>query len=168
MKRFISVLVACVILAPACIAESSADRFLSSLSDTWDSFLDMAGDAGKGALKWAEEKGVTAWVEEAAGDISAWARENGLTDWATDALGRLSDWFDESGIAEWATDTSREIQAYIEENRPAIEAWLAEAGQEVRDAWDTLVHADRHTEEEVEEARDTVADSLREAQAANP
>lgn len=150
-------------LLPVCRAESSTDRFLSSFSDTWDSFLDMAEDAGKGAAMWAEESGVTEWVEGKARDIAAWAQENGLTDWAKETLSELTTWFDETGIAEWTSATSREIQSFVEENRPAIEAWLTEAGQEVRKAWDTLVNADQHTEQEVKSAYEAVTDSLKEA-----
>ena len=62
-----------------------------------------------------------------------------------------------------ATSTTQEFQTFIEENRPAIEAWLTEAGQEVRDAWDTLVNAGQHTEQELEAAYETVTESLEEA-----
>lgn len=163
MKRIALILALCLSLSPVCIAESSTDRFLSDLSDTWGSFLDMVGDAGKGISEWAEESGVTEWVEGKVDDLAAWAKENGLADWANDTLGQLTTWFDETGISEWATDTSRKMQAFVEENRPAIESWLAEAGQEVREAWDTLVNADQHTGQELEEAYETVAKSLEEA-----
>jgi len=163
VKRSILILLACLILSPTCCAESSADRFFSNLSDTWDSFLDLAEDTGKEALQWAEDNGIVGWVEDRASDVSAWAKENGLTDWAESTLDEVSAWFDRSGIAEWATGTSREIQAFVEENRPTIEAWLNEAGQEVSRAWDTLVNAGQHTQEEVEEAYDIVTESLEEA-----
>lgn len=164
MKKFSLILVLCLALSPVSLAEpSSADRFLSSLSDTWDAFLDMTEDAGKGVVQWAEDSGVAEWAEGAVNDVSAWFRENGLTDWARDTLDSLKTWFDESGIAEWAEGTSEEIQAFIEKNRPVIEAWLTEAGQEVRKAWDVLIHADRHTKEEVEAARGIVEESLQEA-----
>ena len=160
MKKIALILALCVALSPACLAEDAADRFVAGLSQAWDAFLDMAEEAGSDVSQWAQEPGVTEWVEGKAGDIAAWAQENGLTDWAQDTLSGLSEWFDASGIAEWATGTSQEIQAFIEENRPAIEAWLAEAGQEVRSAWDTLVNADQHTEQEIEAAYETVTESL--------
>lgn len=154
MKRILSILILFITVLPVCKAESSTDRFLSSLSDTWNAFLDMAEDAGKGAAKWGEEK---------VSDIAAWARENGLTDWAQQTLNDLTAWFDEAGISDWASDTSREVQSFIEDNRPAIEAWLTEAGQSVREAWDTLVNPDQHTAQELEAAYDIVVSSLEEA-----
>lgn len=168
MKKSLGLLlILCLALAPVCLAEpepepSSTDRFLSSLSETWGAFLDMAGDAGKGVSKWADESGVTEWVDGAVGDISAWAKENGLTDWVSLTLDNLSAWFEESGITEWASGTTQEIQAYIDENLPAIDAWLAEAGQEVRQAWDTLMNAGEHSQEEIEDAYETVTESLKE------
>ena len=164
MKRIVSIIMICLILSPACFAEtSSTDRFLSNLSETWDSFLDMASDFGKGVSSWAEESGVNEWLGNTASDVSAWTKEVGLTDWADSTLKELNTWFEESGISEWAAGTSQEIQTFIEQNRPAVEAWLAEAGQEVRKAWDTLVNADAHTEEELEAAYETVVKSLEEA-----
>ena len=164
MKRMICVLVICLMLSSACIAEqSSTDRFLSGLSDTWGAFLDMAQDAGNGVSRWAEESGVTGWIEGAVGDVTAWADDNGLTDWAKGALNDVQTWFDDTGITDWANGTSREIQAFIDENRPAVEAWLAQAGQDVRAAWDTLVEPDGHTEEEIEAAYEVVVDSLEDA-----
>ena len=163
MKRIVLAFVLCLLLSSVCLAESSTDRFLSNLSDTWNSFLDMAGDVGKQAEEWANESGVTQWVGDRANDVAAWAKESGLTDWANDTLGQLSAWYEGSGIAEWAEGTSREIQTYIQENRPAVEAWLSEAGQEVQRAWDTLVNADQHTQEEIAEAYDIVAESLEDA-----
>ena len=106
MKKLSVLLMLCLMLSFAALAEadepSSADRFLSNLSDTWDSFLDMAGDAGKDALDWAEGR---------VKDLSAWARENGLTDWAQGALEKIAAWADESGAAEWAEERAREIGA---------------------------------------------------------
>jgi hypothetical protein len=160
MKCIITVLILCVMLVPICKAESSTERFLSNLSDTWDSFLDMAEDAGKDATKWAEGSGVTEWAKGKANDIAVWAKENGLTDWAQETLSDLTAWFDETEITGWASNTSQEFQVFIEENRPAIEACLTEAGQEVREAWDTLVNADQHTEQEMEAAYETVMESL--------
>lgn len=163
MKRIALALAFCLLLSSAGLAESSTDRFLSNLSDTWNSFVDMVGDAGKQAEEWANETGVTQWVGDRANDVATWAKDSGLTDWANDALGQMSAWYEGSGIAEWAEGTSREIQAYIEENRPAVEAWLTEAGQEVQRAWDTLVNADQHTQKEIAEAYNIVAESMESA-----
>ena len=163
MKRIAVLLSICLVLSSVCFAEeTSANRFLSNLSETWDSFLDMAEDAGKEAYSWAEESGIVDWVEDKAGDIAGWARENGLTDWAEDTLEDIISWFDESGISDWAEGTSQEIQDFIMENRPAIESWLSKAGEEVQHAWDVLVNADQHTQSELEEAYDVVTDSLKE------
>lgn len=165
MKRIALILALCVALSPACLAEtSSTDRFLSSLSETWDAFLGMAEDAGNGVSRWVEESGVVEWAEGAVNDLSAWAAENGLNDWAENTLTALKTWFDESGLAEWTAQTSEEVQAFVEENRATIEAWLAEAGDQVRSAWDTLLDAGAHTPEEVREAYETVAESLETAE----
>ena len=161
MQRTALILVLAMVLSPVCIAEtSSTERFLSSLSQTWDSFLDMAGDAGNSVLDWVEESGVQEWVDDRLDHLSAWAEENGLTDWARGTLDKLTSWFDESGIKEWASETSRDFRAFVDENRPAIEAWLDEAGEEVQRAWDTLLNAGQHTSEEIRQAYDTVAESL--------
>ena len=162
MKKIATILILCLLLSPACLAESSADQFLSGLSDTWNGFLGMVNDAGNSVSQWAEDSGVAPWVRGAADDIAKWARESGLTDWAGGALDEVNRWFRDSGIAEWTEGASRDIQAFIEENRPGVEAWLNEAGQEVRRAWDTLVNADQHTEDEVKSAYETVTDSLEE------
>ncbi len=160
-------LVFCLALSPACLAEpSSSDEFLSNLSKTWDSFLDMAGDAGKEAADWAVDSGLADWAGGAASDLSAWAEEAGLTEWAQDALSEVSEWYAQSGITEWAQDTADGLRAVIEENRPAVEAWLREAGEEVRLAWDTLTHPDGHTQREVEDAYEAVVESLEAAGAA--
>ena len=163
MKRIAVLLIISVILSGVCIAEeNSTDRFLNDFSEAWNSFLDMANDAGKGIDRWAEESGITQWAEGAANDVSKWAQENGITDWANDTLGELTKWYDESGIAEWTAEASQNVQKLIEENGPAVEAWLAQAGQEVRKAWDTLLYPDRHSDEELRDAYETVTEALEE------
>lgn len=160
MKKIALILVICIVLSPACLAEgSSAQRFLSNLSDTWDSFLDMADDAGQSVSQWADESGVTGWVEGTVNDVAAWADESGLTGWAQDALDDISAWADDIGFTEWAQQVSAEAQALIEENRPAVEAWLAQAGEDVQQAWNTLLNAQEHSEEEVQQALETVMES---------
>ncbi len=160
MKKTATILILCLLLSPACLAESSTDQFLSGLSDAWNGLVGMVGDAGDSVSQWAEDSGVAPWLRGAADDISKWASENGLTDWANGALNEVTNWFNESGIAEWTAGASRDIQAFIDENGPAVEAWLNEAGQEVRRAWDTLVSPGQHTQEEVREAYETVTESL--------
>ena len=160
MKKITTILILCLLLSPACVAESSADQFLSGLSDAWNGLLGMVGDAGNDVAQWAEDSGVAPWIRGAADDISAWAQENGLTDWANDALDEVKSWFDESGIPEWTAGASRDIQAFIDENRSGVEAWLNAAGEEVRRAWDTLVNPTQYTQSEVKEAYETVTESL--------
>ena len=161
MRKLAFLLLLCLALSPACLAEpSSADRLLSGLSQSWDALRDMAGEAGAAVSTWAEESGVNAWAEDTAGEISAWARENGLTEWTEGAMRDIAAWLDESGIAEWASGTSRDLQTFFKENGPAIEAWLAQTGEEAVHAWNTLTHPDGHTKEEVREAYRTVAESL--------
>lgn len=150
--------------APACLAESSnAEDFLNNLGDTWNSFLGMVGDAGKAVTDWADESGVTAWVNGAVNDVTAWANDSSLVDWAQGALDDLSAWAEDIGVTEWAQKISADTQALIEKNRPAVEAWLAQAGEDVQRAWNTLLNADAHTEEEVRQAYDSVVESLEEA-----
>ena len=161
MKRTILILVICLVLSPVCFAEATpGEQFLSNLSATWDSFLDMAEDAGNSVSEWANESGVTEWVEGAVNDVAAWADESGLTAWAQGALEDISTWVDDTGLAEWAQGVSAQTQALIERNRPAVEAWLAQAGEDVVQAWNTLVNAEEHSQEEVQEALEIVTESL--------
>ena len=160
MKKIATILILCLLLSPACLAESSADQFLSGLSDAWNGLVGMVSDAGNSISQWAEDSGIAPWARGAADDISKWAQENGLTDWANGALDEVNRWFADSGIAEWTAGASRDIQAFIDENRPGVEAWLNAAGEEVQRAWDTLVNPGQHTQEEVKEAYETVTESL--------
>ncbi len=161
MKKLSLLLALCLTLSPACLAEASpAETFLNDLSKTWDSFLVMAEDAGEEVFEWVEDAGVADWARDTAGDIAAWAEDSGLIDWARGTLDDFSAWLDETDIPGRAAEASRELQAFIEKNRPAIEAWLADAGEEVARAWDTLVNAGEHTEAELKEALETVTESL--------
>ena len=120
MKRTALILILCLILSPAALAEAShADDFIDGLTHAWNGLVGMTQDAADG--------------------ISAWA--------------------DDSGFNEWAQNVSQQVQAIIDENGPAVEAWLKSAGEEVRRAWDTLTHAEQHTEEEVKDALETVAEA---------
>ncbi len=164
MKHIALILALCILLSPACVAETShAEDCVNNLSKTWDSFLGMAEDAGQAASQWAEDSGITAWAQGAAEDIAAWASDSGLTQWAQDALEDITDWYDESGIAEWAEDAAAKLNAFVEENGPAVEAWLNEAGEEVKSAWDTLTDPNGHTAQEIKKAYETVVEALGEA-----
>ena len=119
MKRTVLILVICLVLSPVCFAEATpGEQFLSNLSATWDSFLDMAEDAGNSVSEWANESGVTEWVEGAVNDVAAWADESGLTAWAQGALEDISTWVDDTGLAEWAQGISAQTQALIESTGP--------------------------------------------------
>ena len=139
---------------------SHTDEFLSGLSLAWNGFLGMASDAGKAVSDWADASGVTEWMEGASRDISSWANDSGLTDWANTASKDISDWFQSSGITEWAEGASADLKAFIEENGPEVEAWLNQAGDDIRSAWNTLVNADQHTDAEVQAAYETVVEAL--------
>lgn len=167
MKKLILVL--CLILSSTCLAESSAaDDFMANLSKTWDSFLDMASETGDAVSNWANDSGITEWVEGAAGNLSVWAKSSGLADWAQGALKDINTWVNDSGITEWAQGAAADLQAFIDENGPAVEAWLTQAGEEVRKAWNTLIKPEGHTKEEIKAAYEAVFDSLTEAQDASP
>ena len=131
MKKIIICLAICLAVSTACLAESSADRFLSSLSDTWDAFVDMAGDAGKSAVEWADDTGVMDWLKNTG-----------------------------SGLVDWAQESAHEFAILVEENQPAIEAWLDNASEEIKSAWDTLVNPDGHTSQDIQDAYDTVMQAL--------
>lgn len=163
MKRIILVL--CFLLASAALAEASspADDFYAGLSQAWNGLLGMADEAGQAASDWMDESGVKEWAEGAANDVSAWFQEAGLTEWADGAIGDISAWFE--GAGAWTQETAANLQAFIDENKPAVEAWLVQAGEDVKSAWDTLTNPDGHTEAEVQEAYETVIDSLEDSMA---
>ncbi len=164
MKRIALILALCILLSPACVAETShAEDFVNNLSKTWDSFLGMAADAGQAASDWAEDSGITEWAQGAADDIAAWASDSGLTEWAQGALDDVTDWYDESGIAEWAEGAAAKLRAFVDENGPAVEAWLTQAGEDVKRAWDTLTDPDGHTAQEIKKAYETVIEALGDA-----
>lgn len=161
MKRIACILILCLLLSPACLAEQSpADEFFGGLAQAWDGLRGMAAEAGEAVSDWANETGVADWAEGAAEDVSAWLNDTGITGWAEGAARDIADWFEQSGITEWTESAAQDIQAFIDENGPAVEAWLAQAGEDVQAAWNTLVHPDEHTEEEVKEAYETVVESL--------
>ena len=142
---------------------SHVDEFLTNLGKTWDSLLGMAGDAGQAVSDWVDDSGVTEWVEDTLDSVATWADESGISGWAQGALDDLSAWVDESGLSEWAEDIGARTQELIEKNRPAVEAWLDQAGEDVQNAWDTLVNAGQHGADEVRRAYETVVDSIQQA-----
>lgn len=161
MKRIAVMLIICIVLSPVCLAESShTDDFFAGLTQTWGALVGMAEDAGQAVSDWADQSGVTQWAEDAAQGVTTWLQDSGVTEWAEGAVNDISAWFQSSGITEWTEGAARDIQAFIDENGPAVEAWLAQAGEDVKQAWNTLVNADQHTEEEVKEAYETVVEAL--------
>lgn len=148
-------------LSPVCLAESSpTDDFLDNLSKTWDSFLVMTEDAGKGISAWAQDSGLNDLANQTIGDITEWAKDSGLMDWAEEKTKEITAAIDEIGISEWIRENSEAIQSYADEYRPVVEAWLSVAGEEVANAWNTLMNACQHSDAEIEQAYDVVADSL--------
>lgn len=161
MKRLSIALVILFVLSPICLAENSpADDFLENLSKTWDSFLVMTEDAGKGISEWAQDSGLNDFANETIGGITEWAKESGLMDWAEEKSKEITAAMDEMGVSEWIRENSGTIRAYADEYSAVIEAWLGVAGEEVANAWNTLVNANQHSDAEVEQAYDVVADSL--------
>ena len=66
MKKIATVLILCLLLSPVCLAESSADQFLSGLSDAWNGLVGMVSDAGNSISQWAEDSGIAPWIRGAA------------------------------------------------------------------------------------------------------
>ena len=99
---------------------------------------------------------MTGALEDAGKSISAWADT---------ALSDMQSWAKDSGLTEWAENVSAETQKLIEKNRPAVEAWLNQASEDVKNAWNTLINAEEHTREEIEAALETVNDALNDAAA---
>lgn len=162
MKRLSIILVVCIALSPVCLAESTspADDFLAGLSQAWGGLMGMASEAGQAVSDWADENGITEWIEGASQDVSAWLRDSGLTDWANSAVSDITAWANESGIVEWTESAAANLQAFVDENGPAVEAWLAQAGEEVRQAWNALIESDQHTKQELQKAYETVVGAL--------
>ena len=164
MKRIALTLVLALALSGTALAEASAaDDFLANLSKTWDSFVRMTDEAGKGISEWAEKSGVKQWAEGAANDVNTWFNNSGLSEWAQGALSEINGWIDQSGIREWTQQTAVEFQAFVDKNGPAIEAWLQQAGQEVATAMNMLTDPEGHTQTELQQAYQTVSEALAEA-----
>jgi len=166
MKRIVLILILILTLSlsTASLAEtSSTDELLENLSKTWDSLVKVAEEKGKDISDWAEKSGDREWAEGAIDDVNAWIAGSGLSDWAQHTLSELTAWADAYGISEWAEQTRDSLQTFIDENGPAIEAWLHQASQEVTDAWNTLVNASAYSDAEVEQAYQTVTEALADA-----
>lgn len=161
MKRRILILALCLLLGASGLAEaSSADDFFANLGKTWDSFVAMTDEAANSVSAWADESGVTAWFDEAGRNLSDWFGGSGLGEWAGQALGGLQTWANDTGLAQWAENVAAETEKLVEQNRPAVESWLNQAGEDVKRAWDTLVNAGQHSQAEVEAALETVTEAL--------
>ena len=164
MKRIILILILTLSLSTVARAEtSSTDELLENLSKTWNSLVKVAEENSKSISEWAEKSGVKEWAEGAIDDVNAWIAGGGLSEWADNALSELSAWANAYGFSEWAEQASGSLQAFIDKNGPAIEAWLQQAGQEVTDAWNTLVNASAYSDAEVEQAYQTVTEALADA-----
>lgn len=155
MKRILMLILLCMAIAAGALAEepSAADEFLANLSATWDSLVQMGGEAVDSAAQWVSE------------DLPGWVNDD-LPAWIDGAAQSIEGWLD--GAGQWTQEAADNITAFIQENGPAVEAWLNQAGEDVRKAWDTLVNPGDHTGAEVEAAYDTVADALNESRIANP
>lgn len=155
MKRILMLILLCMAVAAGALAEepSAADEFLANLSATWDSLVQMGGEAVDSAAQWVSE------------DLPGWVNDD-LPAWIDGAAQSIEGWLD--GAGQWTQEAADNITAFIQENGPAVEAWLNQAGEDVRKAWDTLVNPGDHTGAEVEAAYDTVADALNESRIANP
>lgn len=164
MKRIVLILIICLSLSTVGLAESSStDELLENLSKTWDSLVKVAEENSRSVSDWAEKSGVKEWAEGAIDDVNAWIAGGGLSVWADDALSELSAWADAYGFSKWAEQASDSLRTFIDENGPAIEAWLQQASQEVTDAWNTLVNSSAHSEAEVKAAYQTVTEALTDA-----
>jgi len=164
MKRIILILILTLSLSTVARAETSSTyELLENLSKTWNSLVKVAEENSKSISEWAEKSGVKEWAEGAIDDVNAWIAGGGLSEWADNALSELSAWANAYGFSEWAERASGSLQAFIDKNGPAIEAWLQQAGQEVTDAWNTLVNSSAYSEAEVKKAYQTVTDALTDA-----
>ena len=144
MKRFFISMLLCLTLAVPGMAEeapSPTDEFLSNLSATWSSFVSM--------------------TEEAANNVTQWINGIELPDWAEQARQSIEGWYNESGLSEWTQEASEEFQVFIRENRPAVEAWLSQAGEEVAKAWNTLANPSGATKKQLERAYNTVIEAMK-------
>ena len=158
MKR---ILAAALMLAlmPAGMAEkSSVDDLLENFGKTLDSAVEVAKEAADSVGKWANESGVTAWFEEAGKSIAEWSKDSGLNALIDD----VQAWVEDNDVTQWSKDMGDKLSKFVEENRPAVEAWLQQAGDEVKAAWDTLINAREHTKEEVKKAAEQIERSLAE------
>ena len=113
MKKLAVLLALCLALCPVGLAEekpSAADEFLSNLSKTWDSFLDMTVEAGKGVAQWAQDSGVTQWAQETAEGVSQWAQDTA------------------KDVMNWAGETAQNVREYMNEKGPEINDWVQRNG----------------------------------------
>ena len=164
MKRIAVILTICLLLAPASLAEttSPADDFISGLSQAWAGLKGMVGEATQAAAEWADDSGITEWMDGAVNDVSAWLQDFDLSAWVGNAGATISTWFESAGA--WTGEAAANLQDFIEANEPAVDAWLNQAGENVKAAWETLASPQTHTQQEVLEAYETVVESLEEVE----
>ena len=153
MKKAILILVLCLALGGA-LAEtteptptptplqSSAEDFLSSLTGTWDAFMNMAGEAGKVASQWGEDasRQIDGFLQENMPELKAWLDEansyfsENVSPELNEAWNTLKE-----NAAEFGTHTQQEVEkAYA-----AIEEWMKSnnPSEEVRDAVNEVAEA---------------------------
>ena len=152
MKRILISLLLCSLIATPGLAESTssaADDFLANLSATWDSLVQLGGEAVDSASNWINN------------DLPYWIN-NDLPIWADSASQSIQAWLDDAG--KWTQDAAANLRTFVDENRPAVEAWLSQAGDRFQRAWEVLTSPEGYSSTEVQDAYTTVMDALKEAQ----
>lgn len=162
MKRILIALLLSIVIVTPCLAEapsstaapsSAADEFLTNLSATWNSLVKLGEETANNVVNWVNN------------DLDNWLK-NDLPAWADNAAKSIQSWIGEAD--KWTQDAAAKLQAFVEQNGPAVEAWLNQAGEDVQKAWETLNNPNAHTQEEVEQAYDAVMNTLQEVGAVNP
>lgn len=162
MKRILIALLLCVAIATPCLAEapsptevpsSAADEFLTNLTATWNSLVKLGEETVDNVANWVNN------------DLANWVK-NDLPAWADNAAKSIQSWIGDAD--KWTQEAAAKLQTFVEQNGPAVEAWLNQASADVQKAWETLNNPNAHTGEEVQQAYDTVMDTLQEVGMANP
>ncbi len=162
MKRILIALLLSIVVAMPCLAEepsptaepsSTADEFLANLTATWNSLVKLGEETANNVTNWLNN------------DLADWVK-NDLPDWADNAAKSIQSWIGDAD--KWTQEAAARLQAFVEQNGPAVEAWLNQAGTDIQKAWETLNNPSAYTKDEVEQAYDTVMDNLQEVGVANP
>ncbi|MBQ8110988.1 MAG: hypothetical protein IJ124_12590 [Clostridia bacterium] len=162
MKKTLLLIAICLALFSTCMAETArAEDFFSGLSNAWNSFVSTAENAVNNVSDWVSSGGITQWADQAGKDISQWADQasKDVTQWANQAGQNISQWVQGSPTVEsWYKQSG--IPEWVEQNRPAVEAWIAGAGEDISRAWNTVVNPSGHTQAEIESARKVIQDAM--------